>query len=252
MMAPQIILLMTLVIVGFGGPASSQGLTLDCDNLIVPIPGDLGYQSRSDDVRCEGIYESPVSATGIELVSATIGSIKFDAEENEYAVVEVPKLENYDRGPVDIRFVGLPLGLYYRLDARANPGSSMRWSLSPVVQPWQLTSTDLGAFSTATIDTQKVIVPLAIAPPDEGLLDNIIRLAIRSPFDLESIWWRELKSTGPVTAYQEFEENGVWAGDIIRLDVPAGPPGVLHIEFAARLANGGHERRLRLHVYRPS
>lgn len=252
MAAANTILLMILVIVGCSRAAVAQGLALECDESIMPTLGNLGYQSRSDDVRCEGAYELPVSATGIELVSATIGSIKFDTTANDYAVIKVPGIESNDAGPVDIRVVGLPFGLYYRLDARANPDSSMLWSLSPVVQPWGLRSADLGAFSTANIDKQKIIIPLTIAPQGEVRQDNTIQLAIRSSVDLESVWWRELKSNGPATAYQVLKDKRVRGGDIVRLDVPGGSPEILHIEFAARLANGGRERRLRLHVYRPS
>lgn len=251
MFALTAILVMIFALGVSSGPTAAQGIELECDSLIQSTSGALGYQERSGDTRCEGAYESTVSATGLELVSATIGPIIFDAEAHDHVVIEVPELGNGDSKPVDIRSVGLPLGLYFRLDARANPGSSMRWSLTPVVRPWGLKSADLGAFGVAIIDEQRVIVPLKIARPAETTGRNAVQLALRSPVDLESVWWREFKNDGAATAYQQLAET-VRGGDIVRFDVPDSSAEVLHVEFAARLVNSGRDRKLRLRVYRPT
>lgn len=232
------------------GPTSAQGLEPQCDVSIQALRGATGYQRRVNDNRCEGFYESPVSATGLELVSATIGPIVFDPQADGHAVITVPVLPSSGTDAVDIQVVGLPLGLYYRLDAKAAPGSALRWPLADVVAQTGLKSSDVGAFGHIAGDQPVVVVPLAITSPDVAPGQSGIVLMLRSPVDLEGIWWRELRDDG-ATEYQELASR-VYGGDIVRFEVPDGQPGTLRLEFTARLARSGQQRSLHLSLMRPS
>jgi hypothetical protein len=229
----------------------SQGLDLDCSAFAVrPTAGTYGYRERDGDARCEGFYEPQVSATGLELVSATIGSITFEPATHDRAIIEVPSLPIESADAIAVRIVALPLGLHYRLDARARPGSTLTWPLGAVVEPSRLKSTDLGAFAYFSEEDDRIIVPVMVAPPDAAPSGSGIELALRSPVDLETVWWRQLHDNG-ASGYQEIP-GFVYGGDVIRFAVPDSDDERLRLEFRARLANSNRQRSLTLTLQRPS
>ena len=241
--------LIGLVAIVPGQTSLAQGLELECDRSVQALAGASGYQKRIDDTRCEGVFESPVSATGLELVSATMGPIDFDPQQHTHAIIAVPNLPGGAAEAVAIRVVGLPLGLPYRLDARAAPGSTLRWPLGDVVEPWRLKSSDLGAFGRIVDEERAAIVPLSISPQDRSSRAASIELLLRSPLDLERIWWRELRDDG-ASDYQELASD-IYGGEVIRFTVPDGAGNSVQLEFAARLARSGQQRSLKVTLVRP-
>src|SRR3954465_3033639 len=71
-------------------PSSSYSQSTVCAS-VQPIPGAVGYQSRSGDVRCEGFYQSPVAATALELLSLTLGPIEYQLKDNSFVYVLAPE-----------------------------------------------------------------------------------------------------------------------------------------------------------------
>lgn len=229
----------------------TQGLDVDCAAFAVrPTAGTYGYRERNGDARCEGFYEQQVSATGLELVSATIGSITFEPETHDRVIIDVPSVATESAEALVVRVVGLPLGLHYRLDAHASPGSTLTWPLGAVVEPSRLKSTDLGAFAYFSEGSDRVIVPVRVAPPDAASISSGIELTLRSPVDLEQVWWRQLHEGG-ASDYQDVT-GFVFGGDVIRLAIPDGDGERLRLEFRARLANSNRQRSLTLTLQRPS
>jgi hypothetical protein len=86
-----------------------------CDsNVRRPIAGGLGYALREPDVRCEGMYQSPVGARPLELVSLLIGSLVFNAARDRLLIVSAPSSSGVSAS-LHVRAVQLPL--------RVHPGS---------------------------------------------------------------------------------------------------------------------------------
>ena len=241
--------LIGLVAILPGRTGLAQALELECDRSVQALAGASGYQKRTGDTRCEGVFELPVSATGLELVSATMGPIDFDAQQHKHAIIAVPQLPDGTTEAVVIRVIGLPLGLHYRLDAQAAPGSTLRWPLGEVVEPWRLKSSDLGAFGRLADEERAAIVPLSISPQERSSRAASIELLLRSPLDLERIWWRELRDDG-ASDYQELASD-TYGGEVIRFTVPDGAGNNVQLEFAARLARGGQHRSLSVTLVRP-
>jgi hypothetical protein len=88
-----------------------------------------------------------------------------------------------------------------------------------------------------------------ITPPDASASASGIELALRSPVDLERVWWRELRDDG-ATDYQELA-SGIYGGDIIRFAVPDGPEDSVRLEFTAKLPGSSQQRSLTLLLLRP-
>jgi hypothetical protein len=229
--------------------AQSESLDLDCDPAIEASGGATGYTKRAGDWRCEGIYERTVSATGLELVSATIGPIEFDAAQHEAALIEVPAFADAAEEPIRVHVVGLSLGLPYRLDALAEPGATLRWPLGDVVAPWGLKSTDVGALGVVVIDRERQVVPLRVAAPKATTAGQSINLVLRSPVELERVWWRELRPDG-ATDYREIASD-VYGGDPISLSLPGDGGRPMRLEFQAQLARSLQYRSLELVLQRP-
>src|SRR5216683_4982848 len=56
--------------------ASAGSAEPPCDPALRPVQGEAGYTPRRN--RCEGLYVSPISAPGLELVSLLRGKIRYD------------------------------------------------------------------------------------------------------------------------------------------------------------------------------
>ncbi|MBM3523997.1 MAG: hypothetical protein FJX57_13665, partial [Alphaproteobacteria bacterium] len=69
--------------------AIGEAVAQECERL-PPAPGATGYQQRRGSDRCEGIYVSPVSGGGMQLVSLTFGRIAYEPDRDATLVVKAP------------------------------------------------------------------------------------------------------------------------------------------------------------------
>jgi hypothetical protein len=232
--------------------AAGQSTPLDCDPSLRPIAGASGYGDHGDDQRCEGMYESPVSATGLEVVSVTLGALAFDVEANDHLLVSLPDLKGLDASAVRVRAVALPLNTYYRMDALLAPGRTMRWPVGAVIRPWDLSAARLGAFGSIDRNGERIVIPITVAPEEasSGSAVNVV-IKLRSPVRLERLLWREISPDGSVSDWQPVVERPVEGGEAIPCALPIGAPGVVHLDFRAKRVNSDEWLALNLKVWRP-
>ena len=235
--------------------ALGQSTPLDCDaSNLRPIGGASGYTARRGDSRCEGVYQSPVSATGLEVISVTLGPLDFDVELDDHLVVSMPDLGALDADAIRVRAVALPLRTYYRMDTLVAPGQTMRWPVGAVLRPWDLTSDRLGVFGWIDHAGDRVLVPVAVNPEDQSSADDASRVLIklRSPVRLDRVVWREVADDGSVSDWRPVVERTVRGGEAIAFKLPAGPAGVLRLDFRARRPNSDYWLALDLRIWRPT
>src|SRR5688572_24125356 len=114
--------------------AAAQTASPRCDTSLRAIADATGYRARAGDPRCEGVFESPVSVTELEVVSVTVGALSFDIDVHHEVVVAPPDLKGLNAKAVNVRAVALPLRTYYRMDAVLAPGEIFHWPLAAVVR----------------------------------------------------------------------------------------------------------------------
>lgn len=81
-----------LIIIGLFAVGNSETYSqkVQCDKNVKPIKGYFGYATRKNDLRCEGLYESPIGAR-FGIVSLLKGKLIYNFEKH-------PSLEAKDIG----------------------------------------------------------------------------------------------------------------------------------------------------------
>ena len=131
-----------------------------CDDYGVE-PSDnstLRYQPRGN--RCEGFYRSKVSAPSLELIACTLGDLRF---KNDKAEVITLSLLGGGKQTVNIRAQGIPINLYYRMDAELQSGKTLNWEVSPVLLKDARTTRayNIGLLAYQGEGTKQVFFPVA-------------------------------------------------------------------------------------------
>jgi hypothetical protein len=116
----------------------------ECD-ILSPIEGATGYRAREASARCEGLFAARIAGGGIELVSLTRGPVVWDSAKDRVLFIE-PAGWTPAAG-TRLRGVGVPAGLYYRLDATLAPGSVFRIPLDAVLLPEHIGPEDFGIYA---------------------------------------------------------------------------------------------------------
>ena len=133
---PMLILLLGCLIVAEG---SARGEI--CDPSLDPTPDPEGYRQRAGSL-CEGTYVSKVSGPALELVSLTWGAVP-DTVPSTGFVLTVPTARKR-AGPVHVRALGIPPGLYYRMDAEVTSDDSISWLKSTVLARLGVAPSEIG------------------------------------------------------------------------------------------------------------
>ena len=94
-----------LIIVNAWGSGGLFGQTMNelCDDRLKAVFGSQGYQIRTKSTRCEGIFESPVKAAGLEIVSLVVGRFHFELEKDKLLHVTVPTANGLVDNVVHVR-----------------------------------------------------------------------------------------------------------------------------------------------------
>lgn len=118
----------------------------------------LRYQPRGN--RCEGFYRSKVSAPSLELIACTLGDLRF---KNDKAEVITLSLLGGVKQAVNIRAQGIPINLYYRMDAMLQAGKTLAWEVSHVLLKNESTKRayNIGLLAYQGEGTKQVFFPVA-------------------------------------------------------------------------------------------
>ena len=211
-----------------------------CDNRLRPISGNLGYGWRKPGALCEGLYQAPVTATGLDVVSLLRGKLRFDLDRDRQLRVSAPDLSGLASGPVRVRAVALPLKTYYRMDATLPADHALVWPVGEVLYPARLNADRIGVFGWVGSETDKTFVPLMVVPKEGGTAPAIgapLELMVRSPVELDKLVWRtsleDERITGPLT-WQDAGAGPVRAGQVVTVMLPARAAAVLRVDIAAK------------------
>ena len=224
-----IYLMMFFLLIADSQPAFSQ----KCDTRIEPIKNwKLKYRKR-DNNRCEGFYSSLVSDGVIDVVGVTKGEFSFEIKENEVLELSSPLVRHR---PIYIRAVGIPLKLYYRMDAHLDAGKKLAWPLGDVVYWRKLSSKHICVFGWTGNEMNKTYIPVAavskLAPVKN---DGKIRLYLRTSVDVINVKWRMAGTCSRLrdAEWQDAPKSSYDAGKPITIILPAQGVEELCLEVAA-------------------
>jgi len=226
----------------------------DCGQ-IRATPGALGYQFRGGDARCEGFYQSTVSAASLDLLSLTAGAIEFQLGNDKTVEIVTPRVGSATGIGFHVQARALPLNTYYRMDATIAPGSSMRWPIGHVLVPANLTADTIGVLAWTEEGPNRVLVPVSVSQRTRASTDAApLVFVLRSSADLDELRWRSWKKDdgARAPAWQKYPatQQMLRAGGLARVALePA--KGTSFVEFAAKLVNSDRWLSLKLNVLQP-
>jgi hypothetical protein len=224
----------------------------DCSRLPA-MDGPMGYAPRDGHARCEGFFESPVGAAALEVVYALTSPLAFDPDKDAVLLVAPPSKLSSPAEPVAVTAVALSPQTYYRMDAVVAAGEPMRWPLDAVVRPAAMGPDDLGVWGWAERAGLTVYVPVRVWPESsgEGAPDaGRPILGLRAATELARVMWREQGADGPLGDWAVLAEGPLFAGDVVRLDVPDGAAPTARLELAAEQRATGRWLRREVQIWR--
>lgn len=200
---------------------------LDCSGL--QGTGGSGYALRQGDTRCEGFYRSNVGAPSLQLVNLTFGKPNF-AVANQDALTLAASVH----APFTLRAMGIPLKLYYRLDAEVAAGKTFHWPLA-ILQRENVPARQVGIFGELG---DKLYLPLRIngsEPP--------VYLGLRASIDVGSVQWRMTDrvkgACGDWPEWRKLPDKRFRAGRRMDLELPETGAEQVCVEVAALPIRGG-------------
>ncbi|GAK57725.1 hypothetical protein U27_04692 [Candidatus Vecturithrix granuli] len=215
------------------------GLAQQCDPRIRPVDNPvIQYRARGN--RCEGLYQSEVSAAVLDIVGVTDGAFQFALDSKEIIELSAPLSR---KQPIAIRAVGIPLKTYYRLDAALQPGETLIWPVNEVLLPQALASSKIGVFGWIGNEQQKTYIPVRTAATSQpGASDGKVRLYVRSSGEVNNVCWRAGDMVNDVIsglcAWQPTPKATYRPGEPIVILLPASASGELYVEITAQNQHG--------------
>jgi hypothetical protein len=104
-------------------------LHTQCDPRLQPSDNSsLRYKTRGN--RCEGFYRSKVSSASLDFIAFTIGDFRFKNDAAEVVTLSVPSAGSKKVG---VRAHGIPINLYYRMDAELSGQQTLDWDVAAVL-----------------------------------------------------------------------------------------------------------------------
>ena len=194
-----------------------------CDARIEPSDNStLRYQTRGN--RCEGFYRSKVSAASLELIACTLGELRFKNDKTEVITLS---LVSSGKQPVNIRAQGIPINLYYRMDATLSGGKTLNWEVSPVLLKDARTARayNIGLLAYQGEGTSQVVFP--VAPQSKLLPESTGKDSLVLQF----------MGTARLASFRYQLDNGPWRP--LTGSFPDGRP--IRVKLSADLPKGRHE-----------
>ncbi len=209
-----------------------------CDNQITPADNAvLRYKYRGN--RCEGFYRSKVSAGSLALVSCTLGEFRFKSDPEERITLQVASEK-----AVNIRAQGIPIDLYYRMDASLEPDQKLEWDVASVLLKDSKTAKafNIGLLAFRESEGNKIFYPVKsvsklLTPANTK---DTVLLQLMGSERVESLKW-QLNNGPAIPLKGPFPD-----GRSIRIKIPAPDSRektqVLLIKY--KTPNGLHEKSL--------
>jgi hypothetical protein len=193
-----------------------------------------GYTPRQN--RCEGLYVSPISAPGLELVSLLRGKIRYDLQRQARLIVQAPSAPSIGSGQIHIRAMALPLKTYYRMDALLDNSGRMDWPVGDVLLPLGLHQDSIGAFGWVQTQGADLLLPLRVTSEGSASAHEPIEIRVRTTTTLGQLRWR-VADESPLAKPSAWESlrGDFSAGKTITISLPEGPVGVLIVEVVGQL-----------------
>ncbi|MEO1336797.1 MAG: hypothetical protein AAFV29_14215, partial [Myxococcota bacterium] len=196
-----------------------------------PAPGAIGYTWRGN--RCEGFYESPISAPALSVVSVLVGKITYSLKDEAPLALEPPSCHD---GSVSVRAMSLRARTYYRMDATIAPDDRLAWPIKDILRRARLRPSVLGAYGFERKDRKTLYLPLRIHQPGRERdldVEDKVSVAVRTGTALQTVKWRVVDRTKLKKEWHTATHRPVPSQAIVRFDVPIVEPGVTTIEMAA-------------------
>lgn len=218
-----------------GGPAlgaPDESAKARCDRRLKPAPGAIGYTWRGN--RCEGFYESPISAPALSVVSVLIGKIAYSLKDDSPLELEAPKCHD---GSIQVRALSLRPRTYYRMDAELSPGERLDWPVNDILRRAKLRPSVLGAYGFEKKNKRTTYLPLRIfqAAKKKAKPASKVSVAVRTGTSLETVKWRIVDKKKLKKNWHTATKRPVPGQAIVRFDVPLQTKeGVTVIEMAAK------------------
>ena len=211
--------------------ASGDDARRRCDRRLKPAPGAIGYTWRGN--RCEGFYESPISAPALSVVSVLIGKIAYSLKDDAPLELEAPKCHD---GTVQVRALSLRPRTYYRMDAEISPGERLDWPVKDIIRRARLRPSVLGAYGFEKKGKRTLYLPLRIYQPRRrrALAPSVVTVAVRTGTSLETVKWRIVGKAKLKKEWKTATKRPVAAQAVVRFDVPIDGEGITQIEMAAK------------------
>ena len=201
-----------------------------CDRRLKPAPGAIGYTWRGN--RCEGFYESPISAPALSVVSVLIGKIAYSLKDDAPLELEAPSCHE---GPTQIRAMSLRPRTYYRMDAVIEPGERLDWPVKDIIRRARLRPSVLGAYGFEKKGRDTVYLPLRIYQPQKKKnAPKHVTIAVRTGTSLATVKWRIVNKKKLKKKWKTATKRPVPAQAVVRFDVPLQASGITQIELAAK------------------
>lgn len=199
-----------------------------CDGDIKPISGSMGYQERGE--YCEGFYRSLVSANDIQLIHFTKGKLTYSSTESENIQLSIPvrTVQN-----VNIRAMGIPRNLFYRMDIILKAAASFKWNTGAVLLRNQRTkyARMLGLLGFTEVNNRRVYVPVQINNGDAGYQIKLV-----ASTRVKQLKWRIRNKT----EFKKIRDGRPFsAGQAITISLPDNlPSGEYTLEVLGKENNG--------------
>jgi hypothetical protein len=213
-----------LLIFSYSGNAS---IFAQCDDSITPGTNALiSYRHRQN--RCEGFYRAQVSGS-LEVVGFIKGAFSYELSPSEeiQVIPETPE-------EINVRAVGIPMTLYYRLDARASGSNILVWKVGEVLYQASVPSHNIGIYGWVQKGANEIYLPVqtraTISQPQK---DDKYRIYLRSPTKLSELRWRVCSPNSGCSQYQAYSRENIMAGQRIILELPQRLNGDYTLEIAS-------------------
>lgn len=233
------ILVVLFVLPPIFSPILADSQAQACDASIQSVDGSLGYGRREGDVRCEGLYRSPVGAPSIEVVSFYQGVLAYSLSDSVVLQVSVSRDNRDLPDSIHIRAQALPLNTFYRMDASLAVGDALHWPVNDVLLPAGINSQRIGLYAWTGTEQEKTLIPVVVhedrglAQPDSD--NTTASLKVRCAVATESVWWRSYESDTKPSQWVCIDEPYLSPGSIVTIELTKSLNSISAIEVAAEL-----------------
>jgi len=233
-------------------PGSLNAQELKCDS-VHPLPSSSSaYKNRGN--RCEGLYVADVGSRSIDIISFTVGSVRYDL--NSRSALKVSTLGSSPS--VNVRAVAITPKTYYRMDTFLQHGTPLIWPVKDVLLPEHLTDNRIGIFGWTGAESSKIFVPVKVATepaPSPSLINDHVVLLAQTSFEADSIKWRWARTQGAgcftFGKWQDAISNPIMANSPVKIDFNNVSSGIDCVEVVARSQDSNSWVTLKIRVEIP-